>query len=1248
MPENLLLCFFLLCSIGAIASGKVIYIEQSTKRNASEFGSLQYYLCGEGYSNLSSNMVLLLDSHGQHTLLGDSTCTITSFSNFTISSDHSSEAATIFCSKDGSYHHNHGSGIEFANMTGLTTAHLTFHRCGGLISSSSVDPINGSRIFFQQDTRAVLLIVGSFNVTVNHITITDDYCGYGMIIGDCAPVTIETVTINNSENDKFCIRRKHGKTCTSSGLLLFYYDSYRNFGQRNSLISVNALNIRCNYNLFWRADVEGFLQKSEIWNSRIPIYSISSSGLTLLLVDEHLQNISKITFNQVRLEQNKIRGGALLLYEMRSRALGPQVDFNAAILSQNNATWSVGGLAVYLTTVQPLMNVSSLLHGCIVCLNNVTILNQNSNGYAGGAYIAVGTNYTWIPPIILDGLKLLYNFAKKGAFGLYVHSFPLLNNERSKALQQADFTITIKDSYIADNGVMSMTSGKRHIYFSEIPTTEFVNIKLVIVEGVTIFDNNMGSAISVYSSSLAMIGYILLQHNRALHGGALNLKSNSLVVVHSSAILKFHDNKAYSYGGAIYSENDYCPVYFTDKRLGTLLFEGNFAFLEGNVIYSNDIGNCRNKINSHTANYVPTGNNNHQNVSSPPVKLAFCDPALADATKTDIGELYPGKIVQLNISALDSNNQKVYSPVSFTLSSSIRSFDPTDKWIIPTEQRVQLLNSGHCTSLNLTIIERNGVHKASTLSPFIQIAILGQLPMLSIEFFVHNCPLGFDLKDKWCQCDPFLENLISNACDINSFQIRIKMNTWLGPVYYSNLTNKLYTAPKANTSIVLGYSPICPSGYCINGVTVVNAMDWNSICRGHRTGVLCGNCSEGYSVAWGTPECIKCKYFNFWTVTAVPLISVLVVLMMFFTRLTITNGCLGAIVFYANMLAVSVYNKSDTLPLYVKVFLIFISSLNDTVNFPVCLSSHMTAITKSGSFFAFPVFLVLIVILLVIGSYHSTRIANFIAHSSVQVVATLFYVSFAKLLLTTINILTPVNINTPVGHFTVWYINGNIPFWRDSKHIALTVVALFTLIFLLVPFLFFTTFGSLLLSCRYLKPYSIYIRPFVDAYQGPYRDRYKYWFGLRLWILLYTYICFTFLRGYKPLLMLIMQMIPLLLFTMAQSYVRPYHSKITNLTDLFVLFNLLILYLVMIYFLHVNGEKHKADSYIGIISSPVMFIFIALVVYHLLKRFKMKNILFRCPCYKRIIRESPNVAEYEEIAGDSNSDTRLREPLLET
>lgn len=1209
----------------------IINVKPSSSSNATERGSLQYYLCGNGSESLVPGTVLSLASFNQHTLLSGSFCLLTRLTNLTVASDNPSQPAHIICDNVSRI----TRGLGFRDMVGLTLKRLHLHHCSGQLTSAALRGINQSKIYFPPDVSAGILIVGSTDVILNHVTITGDYCGYGVIISASYNVYVHTVSIlHNTDKMGLCNKNKSHKTCFNSGLLLLYSSGYSNFSlaPNTSLVSISNLVIHCHINLRRFVDVERFLQST---HDKIAIPLISAGGLTLHLMDAgYLQHLSKIVFSGMNVQRNE-GGGMLLLYVLSRHVLRPPpVYIVNSIYSHNTVYGNGAGLAVYLIAGEfSQVNQSSLQ--CIVCFLNSSMFGQTAYGSAAGLYLSIGYNNTaLVPPVLLDRFYIINNFAREGASAIYAQVFHLRITS-SKVPEQIDFTLTLKNANLFDNADIHNGSGKRN-HFSKIATTKFVNLKLVIVDGPSIFDHNFGSAILMCFTSLHITGHVMFLRNRGLKGGAITLKSNSLLTLHDSAMVNFTENKAYTYGGAIYSDSSYCPIQFISEHGGLLTFIENRAYLEGDDIFFKGPQNCSD-LYSHISYITPEHNQRHHSISSPPIGLYFCTP---NETKPyyDYGNLFPGGQVQFSLFAKDKGGNKIYSPISITFAVSNTSLDLARHWLFLPGQNIQMLCGGHCTSIHLTVLQQ---FKPPVPTGYIELAVLGKLPSLNVRFTMQECPLGFEMRNKKCECDRFLvDNNISKYCNINTLGIYIKHGSWLGVVHVNNDTETLDRPISYNSPTnVLGYTHICPTGYCTKGATEIDISKSSSYCQGHRTGVFCGGCDERYSVAWGTVKCVQCPHYSIVSIIAIPAFSLLVVLMLFLTRLNISNGCLGAVIFYANVHAASLRYESVE-KVYVKVLFFFLACLNDTVDFPVCLSSHFTAVTKTGSFFIFPVFLLSIVLGLVIASRYSTRISNFVAHSSIQVVATLFYLSFAKLLLTAIDILTPVSIHTPAGNFLVWYVDGNIPFWRDTGHVVLTIIAFVTIAFLLFPFLLFTTFGSLLFHCRYLRPYSMYIRPFVDAYQGPYRQPFKFWFGLRLWLLLYIYICFAALRGLEPSLMILSQMIPLLLFTLIQAYVKPYRKTSTNIVDLFVLFNICLTYLIKIYFYcyHKEDESHSTP-YLSFLTLLVMLLFCGLVLQHLLKALRRT-----CKQVPAANRHQTNIEDYEEIP--ENSDNQLREPLL--
>lgn len=1218
----------------------LLYVNPSTSKNATDLGTLQYYLCIND-ATIVTGTVLVLSSHGHHTLLKSDTCVLYGMYNITITSQSSN--AHILCEGDSS-----GTGLAFINMTLLTLKGIIFTNCGGLLSPTVKQYINKSRIYFPSDTRTVLLIINSYSVRIRDVTITGHYCGYGMIISHSYDVLLHTVSLLHGEEQK-CNKPYYTKDhtkCTSSGLLFYYYynnssniNHYYTDAISNSMLLM-YVTIQCHSNTYRRVDMEWFLQGS----FKVPVNAISAGGLTLYIRGQQWTNF---TFVKVTIKGN-LGGGALIVLYTVSRQ--PILNILQSTLSQNVLKGNGGSLAVYI--ISQLAQGNNNSQQCAVCITDCSVTESSAiGGYSGGVYIAVGSDDNkWIPPVSLQDMYMIGNSASYGASTIYLHGFTT-SNSLSKVSYQMNFIFTMKGIIFTNNGALRDSKmdtfpkrGANHVYFTEIATTQFINIKSVIIDNSTVYDYNFGSAVCVYSTSLLIKGQVQFIRNRGMYGGAIYLKSNSILLIHSSAEVKFYENKAYSYGGAIYSDCNYCPIRFLTERKGFLMFTGNLAYLEGDTIYFKGLQYCHNDtLMHHISSLNPVRYQKHHSISSPPVHLIFC---MNNLQYYNYGEVYPGSNLQLNISAVDKNRQRVYAPITISVTSLNTSFDISSPWYLPSQQNIQLVRDMECTHINLTILQRHGDY--TNPRSYIELGVLGQLPSLSLMFIMKHCPVGFQMRNDICDCDQFLiKNGISNYCNINTRTITLNnYHYWIGVVSYNNNSNTIspYNSTSYNQSThLLAYSGICPNGYCKRNDHQINVHNWNHHCHDHRSGILCGGCIQGYTVAWGTTECVKCPHDGVWAMIAIPLISIVIVFILFLIRLNISNGILGSIIFYANIYAASVYPPEDTIPMHTKIFYFFIACLNDTVNYPVCIYSQLTSIMKASSFFIFPLFLISIVLALVIASRYSVKLSNFIAPSSIQVLATLIYLSFAKLLLTSINILLPAYVHTPYKTFLVWYVDGNVPYWGNTGHIVLTLIALVVIIVILLPFLLFTTFGSLLFRCQYLRPYVAYMRPFLDAYQGPYKSKFKYWFGVRLWILFYVYICFIVLRSCQPTLMSQIQVTPLIVFSITQAWIQPYRQKLVNLIDLFVLSNICTTFLIKI----ASWINRKQDShslpYLGALVLSILLLFISLVIYHGYKVLKNKVIRERRETQVGVSKYTVN--EYEQIP--DTSDNQLREPLLE-
>ena len=129
----------------------------------------------------------------------------------------------------------------------------------------------------------------------------------------------------------------------------------------------------------------------------------------------------------------------------------------------------------------------------------------------------------------------------------------------------------------------------------------------------------------------------------------------------------------------------------------------------------------------------------------------------------------------------------------------------------------------------------------------------------------------------------------------------------------------------------------------------------------------------------------------------------------------------------------------------------------------------------------------------------------------VAVLATLFLLSYAKLLRTTITALSFTFLEYPDGsEVAVWLYDGNVRYLQ-GKHIPLFLIAV-TVLFL--PYTVVLSLGQWIQARSRNRLFSwisdYRVKAFLDAYHGPFTTRHRYWHGLLLVIRSCLFMNFAF------------------------------------------------------------------------------------------------------------------------------------------
>ena len=155
----------------------------------------------------------------------------------------------------------------------------------------------------------------------------------------------------------------------------------------------------------------------------------------------------------------------------------------------------------------------------------------------------------------------------------------------------------------------------------------------------------------------------------------------------------------------------------------------------------------------------------------------------------------------------------------------------------------------------------------------------------------------------------------------------------------------------------------------------------------------------------------------------------------------------------------------------------------------------MTDYVKMWLQLAFPLYLIIITVMIILGSRYSTRIQRLTARRGLAVLATLFLLSYTKILSTVSRVLF---FYTSIIHLPserkelVWSVDTSIKLF--SKRFIAIFVACLAIFLILLPFNAVLLFTRTLLRIKYINNF----KPVIDTYCGPYKDSYYYWTGLQL------------------------------------------------------------------------------------------------------------------------------------------------------
>ena len=758
--------------------------------------------------------------------------------------------------------------------------------------------------------------------------------------------------------------------------------------------------------------------------------------------------------------------------------------------------------------------------------------------------------------------------------------------------------------------------------------------------------NSTHSAIVSYSSVIMLAGIVEFSNNKGETGGALNLRGSRITLFENSNIT-FRNNNALEFGGAVFVDNadlyvsqegynSFC--FYSIEKIDSnysLNFDGNIAEMGGDHIYGASLkSNCTVAFRDNTCDKIATCSLasykiwTHKNfkfhppintteslsaISGKPTRVCLCNGSHQPQC-TDIDsifyevQIYPGEYFTLPMVIVGGD-------FGTTTGVVYAHFDTVQKCV----QEQVITKNKRCTNLTycfygnkdhtleVYLITKNLAEEATNFTKLksevessiknfnkglIDQTLLYTPTLLNITF--RPCPHGFVLLENplRCGCYPQLDDI---ECTLKNGKGYISWNSslWINPFY----------AEEGNGIII---KETCLFSYCKNIKKDIDLQhDPDAQCDFNRAGRVCGKCKTNYSLAIGSSECIYCTNHNSLAlIIFFVAFGPLLVLVVSALNLTVTQGTINGLIFYANV--VWAY-QSIFFPPNMKhallLFKLFIAWLNLDFGIKTCFYRGMDAFGKTWLQFIFPVYTAT---LFFIGLKFSSKLSKLFGSRSVPTLATLLVLSLTKLLRTIIAglQLAELTIYTPGAKSStiVWALDGNLPYGK-SPHVFLLLVVLACLVFLWIPYTLILFSMQWLRKIDHYRPLKLIARykPVYDAYFAPLKDKHHYWFGVLLLAQGLLLLISSLVLNVHPILSLLFLVLIVVLMLCYLNFMRVYKKNAITLLEGSYYINLILLTAGMLYLQKETDDYATKQEILLSLSIGIAFIkFCAIVIWNLI------------------------------------------------
>ena len=953
------------------------------------------------------------------------------------------------------------SNVSNITLQGLGHIEQGFHET--VMQSTSVIRCSVSK-------RTGIQFSSSSNVALKSLTITD--CGFNwnqqysvsLYFVNIDNVTLEYVSVQNGSGDGVFIRNSYDVLIANSSFA-------NNITQEYFLANVYIVN----------NDHTNRLSKLTILESNFTLYF--GSGIYLWYGDDHEADVN--IRNSMFSHNNGWYAGGVYITLLG----GGSIEFSNCTIC-NNTAYNGGGMCI-----------RSYKNGSIE-FSNCNIYNNSAIANGGGV-----NAFSFDESSIKFSNCIIYNnTAQSDGGGVHIDS-----HAETSSIEFSNCTISNNTAYFASGLLLrsvqvnleySFLFTNVSFRFNEVirkidvyqkgyqSAVVVINVNNVTFDQLEVSNHNTTGLVAE-NSLLTFDRNNTFVNNSGIYGGGIALYKSSQLLLEQNTNISFINNHASESGGGIFIYHDQVlatdcffrviPYHNLNDTKTVLYFVNNTADISGDVLYINKVEDCINTLYFNHLFHYP-----HQTglsvVSSDPIQACFCETNRKNCSIKSISIFaMPGINVNISLATVGIHNSLTKGVINLISDSSSAT-------VLAENTRI---NAG-CTNVIFKLTANPSI-KTTRVRAILQRSISEHFYHLYehydkvINVNIESCPIGYPLVNDICICRPELKTC-SITCNVNTQLIRRHDDMWIG---YENDSNCLIVYHN------------CPFDYCNEGTVIFNITSPEPQCLLNRSGTLCGQCAEGLSLMLGSNQCRQCT--NNYIFLIIPFASAGIALVAFVIalNLTVSVGTINGLIFYANVVKMF---EHIFFPKYPVMYLSqFISWINLDLDIETCFIHGLGSCTKTWLQFIFPAYVWLILLLIIILSKYSSKVVRLFGKQIIPVLATMILLSYAKLIRIVFQVLHYTKIQCDGDNNVTllrWYIDANVQYVQGC-HIPLFLFSLAVLIFLIVPYtLYLLTIplfeGPLSKYMCCFKRFSTYIKPFFDAYGGPYKDKCRFWTGFLL------------------------------------------------------------------------------------------------------------------------------------------------------